>query len=106
MPAPEPLRFDMTLPNGQPLRFDMGPEYTVERVDSCSEENKPVVANRVWGGGKIFSKAEVAREFTVLSTSDAKALGLERVVASVCYDPSGSEGSEAVKAVGRAEDHK
>ena len=25
---PEPLRWDMTLPNGQPLRWDMGPEYT------------------------------------------------------------------------------
>lgn len=24
---PEPLRWDMTLPNGQPLRFDMGPEF-------------------------------------------------------------------------------
>jgi hypothetical protein len=27
MPAPEPLRWDMTLPNGQPLRWDMGPEF-------------------------------------------------------------------------------
>ena len=26
--APEPLRYDMILPNGQPLRWDMGPEYT------------------------------------------------------------------------------
>jgi hypothetical protein len=25
---PEPLRWDMILPNGQPLRFDMGPEFT------------------------------------------------------------------------------
>lgn len=25
---PEPLRWDMTLPNGEPLRFDMGPEFT------------------------------------------------------------------------------
>jgi len=25
---PEPLRFDMTLPNGEPLRWDMGPEFT------------------------------------------------------------------------------
>lgn len=24
---PEPLRYDMTLPNGDPLRYDMGPEY-------------------------------------------------------------------------------
>jgi hypothetical protein len=24
---PEPLRFDMILPNGQPLRWDMGPEF-------------------------------------------------------------------------------
>ena len=24
---PEPLRWDMTLPNGEPLRFDMGPEF-------------------------------------------------------------------------------
>ena len=28
MPEPEPLRWDMTLPDGQPLRFDMGPEFT------------------------------------------------------------------------------
>ena len=27
VPAPEPLRFDMILPDGQPLRWDMGPEY-------------------------------------------------------------------------------
>lgn len=25
---PEPLRYDMILPNGEPLRFDMGPEFT------------------------------------------------------------------------------
>lgn len=25
---PSPLRFDMTLPNGEPLRWDMGPEFT------------------------------------------------------------------------------
>lgn len=25
---PEPLRWDMTLPDGQPLRWDMGPEFT------------------------------------------------------------------------------
>src|SRR4051812_39422666 len=24
---PEPLRWDMTLPNGQPLRYDMGPDF-------------------------------------------------------------------------------
>lgn len=27
MPAPEPLRYDMILPDGEPLRWDMGPEY-------------------------------------------------------------------------------
>ena len=25
---PEPLRWDMILPNGEPLRWDMGPEFT------------------------------------------------------------------------------
>ncbi len=25
---PSPLRYDMTLPNGEPLRWDMGPEFT------------------------------------------------------------------------------
>ncbi len=28
MPEPEPLRCDMTLPDGQPLRWDTGPEFT------------------------------------------------------------------------------
>lgn len=30
MAEPEPLRFDMILPDGQPLRFDMGPEFTFD----------------------------------------------------------------------------
>ncbi len=41
MAEPEPLRFDMTLPDGQPLRWDMGPEFTWDgKVPARSYQNQ------------------------------------------------------------------
>lgn len=39
---PEPLRFDMILPNGQPLRWDMGPEFRWDGNVPESLTNPPI----------------------------------------------------------------
>lgn len=45
-PMPEPLRFDMILPNGEPLRWDMGPEFTWDGdVPSHLYPNQPMQQN-------------------------------------------------------------
>lgn len=41
MPEPEPLSWDMTLPDGQPLRWDMGSEFTWDGTVPAHLTSKP-----------------------------------------------------------------
>lgn len=90
---------------GVPLRLHLrttaeGPEFLVERVEACLEKPAPISENRIWGGGKLIQKREVASEFVVLTPENASSLGLERVVTSLCFDPMKSEAKNATQAVG------
>jgi hypothetical protein len=46
---PEPLRFDMILPNGQPLRWDMGPEFrwNGNLPESLTNQAIPMPSNKL-----------------------------------------------------------
>ena len=64
----DPLRFDMTLPDGQPLRFDMGPEFTWDgNVPANLQPNTPMQQNDIsitvtaQAEADVLAKAEALR---------------------------------------------
>lgn len=62
---PSPLRYDMTLPNGEPLRWDMGPEFTWDGdVPSHLQPNTPMQQN----DASIVISAEA--EADILATAE------------------------------------
>ncbi len=84
MPAPEPLRFDMTLPNGQPLRWDMGPEYTWDGnvpasayltppVNSMTTENRISAVLPAANLATILAHLQAARDLMPFLVNIAKA---------------------------------
>lgn len=81
---PEPLRYDMILPNGEPLRWDMGPEYTWDgTVPNSTNPTTPMQQNDISitipadAEADILATIELLRSklapFTVNLTDDERA---------------------------------
>jgi hypothetical protein len=60
----EKLRFDMTLPNGEPLRFDMGPEYRLDGDVPASAYPQP--QNPMSEDNRISAEISAANIATII----------------------------------------